>query len=142
MSLKSIVAWAADGALKAVGGKSGTIAGTPIGDIKTGAGALIVALADLHARKFNFEHTEALANAIQSMLVDAGIEPKIVQEAILIGETVLPCVMDAYRAAGVNPFAPAPRGGPPLTEADWSHGIPKPQVVKNPSGAIGGDDAT
>jgi hypothetical protein len=35
-------------------------------------------------------------------------------------------------------FAPAPRGGPPITEADWSHGVPRPQTVDNPSGAIGG----
>ena len=35
-------------------------------------------------------------------------------------------------------FAPAPRSGPPIAEADWSHGWPKPKPVDNPSGAIGG----
>ena len=44
-------------------------------------------------------------------------------------------------AADPAAFAPAPRGGPPITEADWSHGLPQAQPVDNPSGAVGGPGA-
>ena len=135
MSLASIVTWAASGAIKAVGGS----APSPIGDVKTGVGALVLVFGDIHARKVDVRHTEGLVNAIQSILVDAGIEPKVIEEAIIAAETVIPIIASLYRAAGIEPFTPAPRSGPPITEGNWS-GTPEDNHVDNPSGAIGGDN--
>ena len=92
---------------------------------------------DLHARKVDVSDTEGLVNAIQSILVDAGIEPKVIEEAIIAAETIIPIIASLYRAAGVEPFTSAPRGGPPITEGNWS-GIAVDNHADNPSGEIGG----
>ena len=49
---------------------------------------------------------------------------------------------DLAALEGKSPSIPAapPSSAPPLTQADWSNGPPRPQPVDNPSGAIGGDD--
>ena len=132
-----LIHWAANGALKATGGAA---LQPVLGDVKTGVGALVRVFGDLHARHVTLADGVELLNSVQSILVDMGLEPRIVQEAILAAETILPIVADFYRAAGVDPFVPMPRPGPPVTEADWSHGPPQPVAVDNPSGAIGGDN--
>ena len=133
MSFSSLITWAASGAIKAVGGS----APGPIGDVKTSIGALVLVFGDLHARKVDVSDTEGLVNAIQSILVDAGIEPKVIEEAIIAAETIIPIIASLYRAAGVEPFTSAPRGGPPITEGNWS-GIAVDNHADNPSGEIGG----
>lgn len=55
--------------------------------------------------------------------------------ALAAAEKWLPVILP-FVTGGI--FAPAPRGGPPIAEADWSRGFPQPQPVDNPSGAIGG----
>ena len=138
MSVKTLIASTAGWVLKTVGGATGSIAGTPIGDIKTGAQAIAAVLLDIEARKLSLKNGVALANAIQNLLVDEGVEPKLVAEGLALAGVALPLLEAAWRAAGVNPFTPMPRGGPPIAAADWSHGFPQPQPVDNPSGAIGG----
>jgi hypothetical protein len=60
---------------------------------------------------------------------------------------VLKVGYDLAKRLPASTWAAAPRGGPPIAEADWSHGPPafplpweKPlPEPKNPSGAIGGE---
>jgi hypothetical protein len=140
MSFKTIVAWAANGALKAVGGQAGTIAGAPIGDIKTGAGALILVLGDVKDKKINLANGATALAAIQNLLVDAGVEPKIVEEMIMLALTAFPLIIQLDKNLGmVDPLKAAPRtDGLPMTEGNWS-GTPEENNADNPSGEIGGD---
>ncbi len=136
MSFKAIVSWAAQGALKAAGV---AVAG-PLGDVGNGFDAVVTAIAHLRAKQFSFADVASVLNAIQNILVDAGVEPKIVAEAMMIAGGVIPLLVDAYRAAGIDPFKPAPRTGPPLTQGDWS-GATQDNDADNPSGEIGGPNA-
>ena len=136
MTFKSLVAGAAGWALKAVGAPA-ALAATPIGDVKNGVDACIAAISDLRAKKFTFTDAASVLNAIQALLVDAGVEPKVVEEALMIAGALVPYLIQAWQAIGVNPFSPAPRAGPPITEGNWS-GIAVDNHADNPSGEIGG----
>lgn len=103
----------------------------PVGDVRA-------ALVDLDAAwksRFGDLAKDALTLAdVAALLADLGVP-----DAALAAELfrVLAVLIPMARAAAANGTA-APRRGPPITEADWSHGFPKAQRVDNPSGAIGG----
>ena len=79
----------------------------------------------------DFDVTEQVAGILAPYLPIAG--------EVATAIWVLKAGFDFAKTLPASTWAPAPRPGPPLTEADWSHGFPGPQPVTNPSGAIGGD---
>lgn len=116
MSLSSLAATALRSIADAVGGKGATGGSNPIGDVESGVDALLLVFSDIKAQKLDLADAETLANAIQQILVDAGIEPAIVKEAITLGEAVLPVIADAYASGIVTggdlADAARPGGGP------------------------------
>lgn len=82
--------------------------------------------------------TAEVASALAPMLPIAG--------EVAVAAYVLKVGYDFAKRLPASTWAPAPRGGPPIAEADWSHGPPaiplpwqKPlPEPDNPSGAIGG----
>ncbi len=81
---------------------------------------------------------EAAANAVMDALAFIDPTAKPIVALIEDAEPAFAAIVALVKANPGGAFTPAPRGGPPITAADWSHGIPQPQPVDNPSGAIGG----
>lgn len=103
----------------------------PLGDVRS-------TLADLDAAwkaRFGDLSKDAIGlSDMATILADVGVP-----DAALAADffKVLAVLIPVVRMA-VTMGTAAPRPGPPITEADWSHGDPyKPQKVTNPSGAIG-----
>lgn len=94
-------------------------------------------LVDIVRGKGTVKDDEEAINIVANIV--AVFNPEIAPAIGLLesAEPVALYIFDQIRATPAM-FAPAPRPGPPMTEADWSHGIPKAQPVDNPSGAIGG----
>ena len=100
--------------------------------------ALAGSIADVARGTPTLADGAAIANAILSGI--AAIDPAI---APILGlaeaaEPVFQAIVEIVKANPGGVFDAAPRGGPPIAAADWSHGIPQPHPVDNPSGAIGG----
>ena len=103
----------------------------PLGDVNTAAGVALRVIHELVVRQVNFGDVIALTDAVQQILVDFGVEPAIVLEASRVLEVVAPLLLKVLLTSPA-----APRSGPPIAAADWSHGIPKPVIVTNPSGDL------
>ena len=94
-------------------------------------------LVDIVRGKGTITDDEEAVNVVANIV--ATFNPELAP-AIGMIEAAEPAALYVFNMIRANPaiFAPAPRGGPPITEADWSHGFPQAKPVDNPSGAIGG----
>ena len=99
MSFAKIVEWAAQGALKAVGSPLGS---TPVGDIEAVISALGAAISHIQTSGMTFTDAESIVNAIQEILVNAGIEPGVVATAIKVAETLIPFVVQGYQSGTIT----------------------------------------
>ena len=111
----------------------------PLAEIKTGAGLVATVLRDVEARRIDLADVEAVANGVQQILVDLGVEPGLFFTASRLIEALAPAFVKVAACGFAHgAFDAAPRGGPPIAEGEPWRG---PQPVDNPSGAIGGPDA-
>jgi hypothetical protein len=118
MSLFSLITWAANGALKAVNGSPASDAPNPLSQIAAVVGALDKVCSDVSAGNLTLTDTFTLVNAIQAVLVDAGVEPAPLAELSKLGEAVLPMILEGYRSGAIKGGIPAwyPPGGGPGTQ--------------------------
>ncbi len=138
----SLFAALASGLRRLAGGLAPGSSLPPLADVKTAGGAAVAVLGEVYKRKIDIADAEALANGVQQILVDLGIEPGLVLEASKILEALVPVLIALVRTAAADgAFKPAPRGGPPITQGGWTQATaPADNDPQNPSGAIGGPD--
>ena len=96
--------------LPSIGAASG-----PVADIGTAGGIALRVMQELIAQKVDLKDSVALANSIQQILVDIGVEPQPVFEAAKLAEAVAAAMLGAYSAGiitGGTPPSYPPGGGP------------------------------
>jgi hypothetical protein len=96
--IQDLIKWAESGALEAVKGQSSSASPNPLSEIVAVIGALHKVCSDVAAGTLTLSDTFTLVNAVQAVLVDAGVEPGAIEKLSQIGEAGLPLILSAYQS--------------------------------------------